>query len=307
MIHILFLRAILFSILITFTLLFGFVLNASAMPSNNKSMLKRYYEVKKQLFQHASGLPIYVESFDENKLLNGAVYSIVSHPFSNISNVLIEPSNWCDISLLHLNVKACTFEKNEHIQKITFYSGRKFYQPPERAFILEYQFQVVKNTSKYLKIIFTAKTGPMDTSDYRMELQAIPLKGKKTFMRFSYTYKYGLAAQTAMEVYFATLAKSKKGFSITHNGSNGDPVYIHGLRAAVERNSVRYYFAIQAYMDTLNIPIKNRFEKRINKWYDLTDILKEQLFEVTREDYIKDKRLELQNQLKLQNEITLNK
>ncbi|MCJ7772395.1 MAG: hypothetical protein MUP22_04590 [Desulfobacterales bacterium] len=262
--------------------------------------MNRYHEIEKQLFEHTSGLPIYIESFDENNVLKGDVFSIISHPFSSVSNALIDPTNWCDISLLHLNIKACTFKKEENTQKLTIYSGRKFYQPPEDALVLEYQFQVLDNQPNYFKILLTADSGPMDTSDYRIELEAIPLKGKKTFTRFSYTYKYGIVAQTAMEGYLTTLGRNKIGFSIIGQDENNDPVYINGTRGAIERNSVRYYFAIQAYLDTLKLPEKNRFEQRIQLWYSFTDRFKNQLYELPREDYISSKKLEYQNQLKLQ-------
>jgi len=305
MIHI-FLRSIFFSIIVTFILLLGLISSAHALPSHKQILIKKYHEIRKKLFDHASGLPIYIESYDEGHVLNGDVYSIISHPFSSVRNILIDPANWGDISLLHLNIKACTFKQHENIHKITFYSGRKFYQPPEDAFVLEYRFQVIDNQSKYLKILLTADSGPMDTSDYRIKLEAMPVKGKKTFIRFSYTYKYGLIAQTAMEAYFITLGRNKIGFSVINHDENNDPVYITGTRGAIERNAVRYYFAISAYMDSLRFPEKNRFEQRIQLWFALTDRFKNQLFELPREDYIRFKKLEYQNQLKLQDQIKQN-
>jgi len=300
MINLFFLRLAFFSLIAAFILLFGLISSVHALSSHNQNLQNKYNEIEKQLFEHSSGLPIYIESFDEHNTLSGDIYSIISHPFSRISGVLVEPKNWCDISLLHLNIKACIFKKDENIQKITFYSGRKFYQPPEDAFVLEYQFQVIENQSNYLKILFTADTGPIDTSDYRMELEAMPVRGKKTFFRFSYTYRYGLATQAAMEAYFATLGRNKIGFSIINQDKDNNSVYIDGTRGAIERNSIRYYFAILAYMDTLRFPEKNRFEQRIQLWYSLTDRYKNQLFELPREDYISCKKLELQNQIKLQ-------
>ncbi len=54
---------------------------------------------------------------------------------------------------------------------------------------------------------------------------------------------------------------------------------VGGLRGAVESNVLRYYLAILAYMDTLKIPVEQRFEKRISQWYDLTARYKRQLFD----------------------------
>ncbi len=296
-------RALVVSVIITVAMWPAVIPKSFGLPSKNDALLKKYHEIEKPLHEHTSGIPVFIESFDEGHVLCGNVYSIILHPFSNVKKALTDPANWCDISLLHLNIKACTFKKDENIQKITFYSGRKFYQPPEDAFVLEYQFQVIDSKSAYFKILLTADSGPMDTSDYRIELEAIPLKGHKTFIRLSYTYKYGLAAQTAMEGYFSTLGINKVGFSVIGQDKNNNPVYVSGTRGAIERNSVRYYFAIQAYLDTLNFPEADRFEQRAQLWYSLTDQFKVQLFELSRENYIRFKKLEQQNQLKLQDQI----
>lgn len=294
------LRSVVITICCAVAFLCGLASCALAVTPPVQSLLKRYHEIEKQLAEHTSGLPIYIESSDKDHVLSGDVFSIISYPFSRISNVLNEPENWCDISLLHLNIKACTFNTANTIQTITIYSGRKFYQPPEDAYVLEYRFQVIEKQPNYLNILLTSDSGPLDTSDYRIELEAVPLQKGKTFIRFSYAYTYGLAAQTAMEAYFATLGRNKVGFTVIGTDEKNGPVYINGTRGAIERNAVRYYFAIQSYLDTLKIPQKNRFEKKIQLWYSLTDRFKQQLFELPRDDYISDKKLELQNQLKLQ-------
>lgn len=275
-----------------------------ALPSSNQKLIKTYQNIEQKLSDHPSGLPIYIESFDENSKLEGDVYSIISHPFSNIKRLLIRPANWCDISLLHLNIKACTYLDTKDIKKITVYSGRKFYQPPEDAYILDYNFQVIDNQSNYFHILLSSDSGPLDTSDYRINLEAVSLeKGKKAFIRFSYTYQYGLAAHAAMEAYFSTLGRNKIGFSVIDTDENANPVYVQGTRGAIERNAVRYYFAISAYLDSLKYHQIDRFEKRIHAWYSLTDQFKPQLFELSREDYVRYKKHELKNQIKLQNQM----
>lgn len=105
-----------------------------------------------------------------------------------------------------------------------------------------------------------------------------------------------------MEGYFATVGKGKKGFSLSGSDGNGDPLYAGGVRGAIERNALRYYFAIQSYMDTLHFPLEMRFESQITRWYNLTDMFKDQLFEISREDYLEAKRREHQNQIRLQAE-----
>ncbi|MBP1752878.1 MAG: hypothetical protein H6Q57_1714, partial [Geobacteraceae bacterium] len=82
----------------------------------------------------------------------------------------------------------------------------------------------------------------------------------------------------------------------------GEPVYVSGVRGSVERNAVRYYLAIQTYMDTLSIPWNQRFEKRISRWFDLTARFPRQLYEMDKGEYLATKRREHNNQLMLQKE-----
>ena len=99
------------------------------------------------------------------------------------------------------------------------------------------------------------------------------------------------------------MGRNKVGFTVVAHDEKGNPVFIEGTRGAIERNAVRYYLAIRAYMDSLRFPEEIRFEQRIQLWYDLTDRLKEQLFELPREEYIDGKRRENKNQLNLQEQI----
>jgi hypothetical protein len=82
----------------------------------------------------------------------------------------------------------------------------------------------------------------------------------------------------------------KVGFSVIGTDSDGNPVYVGGLRGAVERDVVCYYLAILAYLDTLKIPAEQRFEKRVSQWYDLAALYKKQLLEMEEEEYLTYKR-----------------
>jgi hypothetical protein len=106
----------------------------------------------------------------------------------------------------------------------------------------------------------------------------------------------------AIKTYFATLARDKVGFSSIAVDTMGNPVYIGGVRGAIERNAVRYYLALQTYMDTHNSPGDQRFENQINRWYNLTAMFPRQLYEMDQVEYLAIKRREHNNQLTLQKE-----
>jgi hypothetical protein len=153
-----------------------------------------------------------------------------------------------------------------------------------------------------MAIALTAKNGPLFTRDHRLRLEAVPLDKAMTFIHFSYDYNYGALARAAIKSYYATIGRDKKGFSIIATGKKGYPVYVGGVRGSVERNAVRYYLAIQTYMDTLNVPRHQRFEQRISRWYDLTSRYPRQLYELDKGEYLANKRREHNNQLMLQKE-----
>ena len=79
---------------------------------------------------------------------------------------------------------------------------------------------------------------------------------------------------------------------------DGKPILVSGVRGIVERNAVRYYLAIQAYLD--ESPAPEYYERRLARWYDLTERYATQLHELERTEYLQYKRQERQQQLERQ-------
>lgn len=73
----------------------------------------------------------------------------------------------------------------------------------------------------------------------------MPLKNERTFTHFIYTDAFGFAGNLAMQVYLATGARNKVGFTVTKKLPNGQSIYIKGVSGIVERNDMRYYVAIE--------------------------------------------------------------
>ena len=91
--------------------------------------------------------------------------------------------------------------------------GRKIDQPLKDAFALEFDYRQVASSSNYMATRLNAEKGPLGTSNYRIELQAVALPGGKTFMHLTYSYSYGTAGRLAMRTYLATLGSGKVGFT----------------------------------------------------------------------------------------------
>ncbi len=264
----------------------------------------KYLKIEARLLKNPFNMPLYVESREEDYKAAVDVYGIIEHPFETVSSTLEIPANWCDIALLHINDKACTYTKSDNAWILTLYSGRKFYQPPEDAHQLNYGFHVKAQQHDYLALQLNAAIGPLSTKDHRIDAEIIPLDKDKTLIHLSYTFGYGQVGRMAMKAYFATIGRSKIGFSTTGTDDHGSPVYVGGIKGAIERNVVRYYCAILSYMDGLKYPREQQFEKRISRWFDLTDQHKRQLHELEKVQYISNKRLEQKNQITLQKKVS---
>jgi len=275
--------------------------SAVERPRQGEDILRdTYHRNMARLEANSFGLPLFLESFEHDDRVHVHVYGIFDYSFSSVVSVLTVPANWCDIVSLHPNVKACTSRELPSAELLTFYFGRKGYQSPEDARQLVYQYRNVDQQEAYLDILLSADAGPFGTKDHRMRFEAIPLDGGRTFVHVSYAYRDSAALRLAGKAYFATLGWGKVGFTVTGTDRSGNPVYIGGPRGAIERNAVRYYFAIQSYMDTLRYPEKNRFSMRISEWYDLTARYRKQLFELDKNDYLTFKTKEHMHQLTLQ-------
>lgn len=263
--------------------------------------LRQHYDALKPVLQsNIYGIPIYIASSDQNHVMQGDVYGILPHPFETLRHALTTAATWCDIMPQHFNIKDCTYQTLKQHCQLTIYTGRKFYEAPEDVYQLKYQFNLLSNTKNYFQEILSADSGPIGTSDYRIEVEAIPLENDRTFIHFRYRYRDSFFTRLGMKTYLATLGRNKIGFTVLEQDKDGKPVYVEGTRGIIERNAVRYYFAIQSYLDTEKVQAKQRLLKRLNRWFDLTERYPKQLHELDRKTYLEAKQQEWQDQIKLQ-------
>ncbi|MHB8120771.1 MAG: hypothetical protein ACYDG4_01350 [Desulfuromonadaceae bacterium] len=265
-----------------------------------KFLLDFYGRNLSKLETSSFGVPLIVESLELDDRVHVDVYGIFDYRFGSVVNSLKVPASWCDIVSIHPNVKACTYRELPDSWLLTFYPGRKEYQPPEEKRQVRYQYRVSAQQQGYLDIILAADAGPYGTKNHRMRFEAVPLSEKRTFVHVSYTYSDSAALRLAAKIYFATLGRGKVGFTVTGTDSNRNPEYIGGPRGALERSAVRYYFAIQSFMDTLHYPEERRFNMRISEWHKLTTRFRKQLFDLGKNEYITFKTAERKNQKALQ-------
>ena len=141
-------------------------------------------------------------------------------------------------------------------------------------------------------MLLNADAGPLGTKDYRIVFEAIPIDAKSSFVHMSYAYRYGLAARLAMQGYLATIGRNKVGFSVTGREADGAPIYIGNVRGVVERNTMRYYLAIEAFLGAYALPTAQQPEQRRSDWFAAIERYPRQLHEMERADYMAMKRRE---------------
>jgi hypothetical protein len=237
-----------------------------------------------QLERNAFRRPLALESSEAADRLSGDVYALVDHPFARVSGALQAPAAWCQVLMLHLNTKHCAVKGGGTTLAVAI--GRKFDQPLSDAQSIAFAYTLGKADANYLNVRLSADTGPLSTRDYSIVFEAAPADGGKTAIHLRYAYAYGTAARLAMKGYLATLGSDKVGFTPAGQGN-----YIGGVRGVVERNTMRYYLAIDSYLDA---PGAGQLEQRLAAWFDATEQYAKQLHEIDRNDYLAMKRHEFQ-------------
>ena len=285
---------------VIFWVMTGFTLADAALPTANSvepkpaALLRvKHRALQDQLATNAFQRPLVIESTQSSKDVKGEVYAVVPYPFARASESLGGPQAWCEILILHLNTKACRVSPDKQRPALLMNVGKKFDQPLEDSFRLTFAWQVIEQNAEYLNVQLTADIGPLSTHDYRIVVEAIPLENGTTFLHLSYAYGFGVTGRLAMLAYLKTVGSSKVGFTMTGKDNDGKPAHVDGMRGLVERNTMRYYLAIDTY---LGAPALAQFEKRINDWFNSVERYPQQLHEMDKAEYLNMKRKEYRRQ-----------
>jgi hypothetical protein len=274
------------------------LLGLAALPAfaDAGSLRAKYQSLKDELADNPYQRAIHIDSAEGEKQLRGDVYAVLDHPYQRVVQGMREASQWCDIMILPFNTKYCRAVEGDDGGRLAVRIGRKYDQPVENAYKLDFAYRNLSSTAGYFESLLTAREGPMGTRDYRISVEAIPLDANRSFMRLSYSYGVGTAGRFAMQAYLATSGADKIGFSVVGKEADGQPKYIGGVRGAIERNVMRYYLAIDAYLDSLESPKHLQVDRRIQQWFNATEKYARQLHEMDRNTYVTMKRREYERQ-----------
>ena len=236
--------------------------------------------------------PLRIESKETAGRIAGEIHALAPHPFAVTAAALKEPGHWCEIMLLHLDTKDCAVVPEGKGTVVRIGVVTHYDKPASSAFHASFNYHVVQDTPAFMQVILDAVSGPLGTSNYRIVLEATPAEGERSSIHMSYSYSYGTLAKIAMEAYFATFGRGKVGFTEVGAEPDGKPRYIGGMRGVVERNTMRYYLAVEAYLDSLAVPDDARVEKSLRSWYSAVEQYPRQLHEMGEGEYLAMKRKE---------------
>jgi hypothetical protein len=267
----------------TWTLLvFGF----PAEAQDARTLRARHEALRAELADNPFGRPLHVESSETSGEQRGAIYAVIEQPFKRVVTGLRHAAQWCEVLILQANVKNCE-ASNRAAEALAIFVARKPTDSPGQAYRVDfgYQAQVAR-----ADVALDAPEGPLGTTDYRIRLEATPLDASRTFLHLGYSYTLRASARLGMNVYLATSGRDKVGFSTASRAPDGKPVYVGGVRGVVERNTMRYYLALEAYLDTLDAPASERVEKRLRAFHAGLEHYPKQLHELELAEYLEIKR-----------------
>lgn len=239
--------------------------------------------------------PVYLQSHQSGSQLQGDVHAVLRHRFGPLQRALTPAGAWCRVLILHLNVKYCRAARLGQQDRLDVGLGRKFDQPLSEVHWLRFVYRTRETGSDFLRLDLQAPNGPLGTHDYRIEVQAMPLNAEQTLLHMRYSYGFGRSARWAMQAYLATLGRDKVGFSQETPTAGGSLRRVGGLRGVLERNTVRYYLAIESFLDVQSLPASEQMQRSLEAWFDATERYP-QLHEVDRQAYLVMKRQEVGRQ-----------
>jgi hypothetical protein len=252
----------------------------------------KYTSLQERLRQNQFKRPLVLDSVETPNRLTGDIYAIVDYPFGAVSTGLNNPDHWCDVLLLHINTKYCNAVVAPSGTVLRVNIGKKTAEKLTTTARLEFKYRVAAATPEYFGIALDAKDGPLGTSDYHILLEAVALPNARTFLHLTYSYAMNFTGRLAMRTYLATIGRDKVGFTVTGKGTDGQPDYIGGKRGVVERNTMRYYLAIDTYLEAAGAAPATQPERRFQTWFAAVERYPRQLHEMDKGEYLAMKRAE---------------
>ncbi len=235
-------------------------------------------------------------SSETSDALQGEVYAVIDQPLADTRSALVSPEAWCAVLVLHLNMQYCRSSMALAGPVLDVGIGRKVEQPLAALTWLHLDYRADTGDPALFGATLHAARGPFGTTDFQLRLDAVASTPRQALVHLTYRYRFGALARVALQAYLATIGSAKVGFSVLGPGADGQPQRASGLRGAIERNVVRYHFALAAYLAAASLPTAQQQQARLDGWFAATERHPLQLREVTHDAYVAMKRSQIERQ-----------
>lgn len=266
---------------------------AAPAADDAPTLAARYEALRPELSRSPFGRPLLLQATDRDEAPSGAVYAVLPRPFEQVATTLREPAGWCALMLLQTNIKACSAEGSGDARRLVVAVARRHTDAVEDAERIRFDFQVQEASAQRLAVSLVADRGPVGTEDYALRFEAVPVAPGRAFMHLTYAYRPGLAARLATSAYLATAGRGKVGFTVTGRDAAGQPQYVGGIRGIAERNTLRYFLAIETLLGTQEGPAEARLDRRLRDFHAALERYPAQLHELQLDEYLALKRREI--------------
>ncbi len=276
--------------------LVGVFASGAAQAGTAQALEAKFQSLEVRLRQNQFNQPLVVDSSETANQVSGEIYAVVDYRFSLVSAQLNQPGVWCDVMHLHINTKYCRASSGPNGTLLKVNIGKKTPEKLIDTSRVDFKFKLLDTTPQYLNVALTAPNGPMGTSNYLIQLEAIALPGYRSFLHLTYSYTMNLPARLALQAYLGTVGRGKVGFTMTQSGVDQQAEYIGGVRGLVERNAMRYYLAIDSFLESVLVTTAKQPQTRMISWFAAVERYPRQLHEVDRLAYLEMKAAEYERQ-----------
>lgn len=266
---------------------------APGLGAAQTALADRHAALQAELSKSPFGRPLLLEANDRDDAPEGAVHAVLDHPQARVVEALRGPEGWCAVMLLQTNIKRCTVQGATASRQLEVAVARRYTDPVEQAESIRFEHRVIAAGADRLEVALVADAGPVGTRDYALRFEAVPLDAGRSIVRMTYAYRPGLAARLATQAYLATAGRDKVGFTVTGRDADGKPIHVGGIRGVAERNTMRYFLAIEALLGSLDGPPAPRLDKRLRDFHAALERHPAQLHETRLDEYLAMKRREI--------------
>ena len=238
------------------------------------------------------GRPLVLQANDSDAAPQGDVYAVIDSPVSAVARSLQNPAQWCEVLMLQTNVKRCAAVPGAGGTAIEIGIARKYTDPVDSAQTIAFGWRVEAARPEHLSVLLSAPQGPLGTRNYRLRFEAAPAGEGRAFVHLSYGYESAATARWATNLYLSTSGRDKVGFTVAGRDAQGRPKYVGGMQGVAERNTMRYFLAIDSYLDSLALPASERLERRLRSFHSALERYPAQLHETELQEYLTLKRRE---------------